>query len=303
MSQARERFRTILSRNACTPIAPIFDPLSARIADMMGWEACKLAGSVAKAANLAVPDSVPLTSMSDLVDVCRRITRVANLPLVVDADDCGATPANVYRGVRELEAAGVSVIEIEDNLVPLRLDTTVGRHSLMIAKEEQVGKLRAAVAARADPTTVIAARTTALQELSLEETLARVRAYSQTGVDAIMIPGGRVPISLADIQAVGRATTLPILVTTSPPIVGLSGEFAKDSQTLMACGVKSVFLGVGLGQPPFAMAIKAIWDALKYLQDGGAAEDLKDRQASPELMREVTRTDEYLKWEREYTPR
>ncbi|MCH7705708.1 MAG: isocitrate lyase/phosphoenolpyruvate mutase family protein, partial [Chloroflexi bacterium] len=96
MSQARERFRTILSRNACTPTAPIFDPLSARIADMMGWEVCKLAGSVAKAANLAVPDSVPLTNMTDLVDVCRRITRAANLPLIVDADDGGATPVNLF---------------------------------------------------------------------------------------------------------------------------------------------------------------------------------------------------------------
>jgi carboxyvinyl-carboxyphosphonate phosphorylmutase len=269
---------------------------------MMGWEACKLAGSVAKAANLAVPDSVPLTNMSDLVDVCRRITRAANLPLVVDADDGGATPVNLFRTVRELEAAGVAAIEIEDNLVPQRLDTTVGRHSLMISEEEQVGKLRAAVAARTDPTTVIVARTTALQELSLEETLKRVRAYSQTGVDAIMLPGGRVPVTLADIEAVNLATSLPILVTTSPPIVGLSGEFASDSQTLLANGVRSVFLGVGLGQPPFAMAVKAIYDALKYLKDGGAAEDLRDRQASPELMREVTQTDDFLKWEREYTP-
>ena len=302
MSKTRERFRTILARNTCTPTAPIFDPLSARIADMMGWEVCKLAGSVAKAANLAVPDSVPLTNMSDLVDVCRRITRAANLPLIVDADDGGATPVNLFRTVRELEAAGVSAIEIEDNLVPQRLDTAAGRHSLMISKEEQVGKLRAAVAARTDPTTVIVARTTALQELSLEETLERVRAYSQTGVDAIMLPGGRVPIGLADIEAVHRATSLPILVTMSPPILGLSGEFARDSQVLLANGVKSVFLGVGLGQPPFAMAVKAIYDALKYLKDGGAAEDLKDRQASPELMREVIQTDEFLKWEREYTP-
>ena len=302
MSQARERFRNILSRNACTPAAPIFDPLSARIADMMGWEVCKLAGSVAKAANLVVPDSVPLTNMSDLVDVCRRITRAASLPLTVDADDGGATPVNVFRTVRELEAAGVSAIEIEDNLVPTRLDTTEGRHALMVPKEEQVGKLRAAVAARIDPTTVIVARTTALQELSLEEALERIKAYSQAGVEAIMLPGGRVPIGRADIEAVHWATSLPVLVTTSPPILGLSGDIAVDSQLLLDNGVKVVYLGVGLGQPPFAMAVKAIYDALKYLKDGGAAADLKDRQASPELMREVIQTDEFLNWEREYTP-
>ena len=296
MSQARERFRAILSRNTCTPAASIFDPLSARIADMMGWEACKLAGSVAKAANMAVPDAVPFTNLSDMVDVCVRIARAANLPLIIDADDGGATPVNVFRTVREFEAAGVACIEIEDNQVPPRLDTAAARHALMIPKEEQVGKLRAAVAARTDPTTVIAARTTVFeQKLPPAEALDRIRAYSQTGVDAIMLPGGGV--TRADVEAAHRATSLPIIVTTSPPNLSL-----KDSPFLLAHGVKVIYLGVGLGQPPFAMAVKAIYDAMKHLKDGGAAEDLKDRQASPELMRQVIRTDEFLKWEREYTP-
>ncbi|MFH1560207.1 MAG: isocitrate lyase/PEP mutase family protein [Chloroflexota bacterium] len=302
MSQARERFRTILSRNACTPAAPIFDPLSARIAEMLGWEVCKLQGSVGKAADLAVPDSVALTNMSDLVDVCRRITRAANVPLTADADDGGATAVNVLRTVRELEAAGVSSIEIEDNVVPPRLDTAAGRHSLMISKEEQVGKLRAAVAARTDPTTVIVARTTGLNELPLEEALERIRAYSQTGVEAIMLPSGGAPRGLADIEAVHRTTSLPIIVTMSPPILGLSGDIARDSQFLLAHGVKIIYQAVGPNQPPFATAVKAIYDALKYLKDGGAPEDLKDRQASPELIRALIRTEEFLKWEREYTP-
>ena len=60
MSKARERFRHILARPACTPAAPVFDPLSARIADMLGWEVCKLSGSVGKFANLAVPDGVQI---------------------------------------------------------------------------------------------------------------------------------------------------------------------------------------------------------------------------------------------------
>ncbi len=303
MSQARERFRAILSRNACTPAAPIFDSLSARIADMLGWEACKLAGSVAKAADMGVPDSVPYTNMTDMVDVCRRITRAASLPLTVDADDGGATPVNVFRTVRELEAAGVASIEIEDNLVPTRLDTTVSRHALMIPEAEQVGKLKAAVAARTDPTTVIAARTTAIQELSKEEAIRRIKAYSQAGVDAIMLPGGSVPLSRADIEAVHKATSLPILSTTSPTITGLSGNIKQDAPFFVANGVKLVYLGVGLGQPPFAMAVKAIYDALKYLKDGGSVADLKDRQATPELMRQVIRNEEFLNWEREYTPK
>ena len=94
MVRARERFRTMLSTGACTPAAPIFDPLSARIADMLGWEVCKLSGSVGKFANLAVPDGLPLANMSDLADVCARISRVADVCLIADADDGGGGEGN-----------------------------------------------------------------------------------------------------------------------------------------------------------------------------------------------------------------
>ena len=84
MSQARERLRRVLSQPTCTVAANIFDPLSARIAHMLGYEVCVLSGSAGKAANLAVPDLV-LSTMSDVVDHCRRITRSADVSLMVDA--------------------------------------------------------------------------------------------------------------------------------------------------------------------------------------------------------------------------
>ena len=83
MSVVRETFRDILARPGCALAANIFDPLSARIAYMLGYEVCFLSGSVGKAANLGVPDLV-LSNMSDLVDHCRRITRIADVSLMVD---------------------------------------------------------------------------------------------------------------------------------------------------------------------------------------------------------------------------
>ena len=77
MSVAREKFRQVLAKGTCTLAANIFDPLSARIAHMLEYEVCVLSGSVGKVANLGVPDGV-LTNMSDVVDHCHRITRIAD---------------------------------------------------------------------------------------------------------------------------------------------------------------------------------------------------------------------------------
>lgn len=295
MIGARERFRSILARNTCTPAAPIFDPLSARIADVLGWEVCKLSGSVGKFANLAVPDGLPLANMSDLADVCLRINRVANACLIADADEGGGNALTVMRTVRDLEAAGVCAIEIEDNLVPSRfpepsgnLQKVASRHSEMISTQEQVGKLRAAVAARRDPETMIVARTSALDELPLHEALERIRAYSDAGVEALMLPN--VPNGRADIEAVNKVTRLPLFVLRLPPDAVADAAFLASNRILIRY----------LGQSPYAMAVKAIYDSLSHLKGGGAPDDMKARQASPELLRAVDRTDEFKKWQQEF---
>src|ERR671922_2219519 len=165
MSHVRERFRSVLARPICTLAANIFDPLSARIAHMLGYDVCVLSGSVGKVANLAVPDIV-LSNMSDLVDHCRRITRIAEVSLMVDGEDGFGNAVNVLRTVQELEAAGVAAIEIEDNIAPVQFN---GADRGLVSQAEQVGKLQAAVAARTDPTTVIVARTAALAYCALDK--------------------------------------------------------------------------------------------------------------------------------------
>ena len=288
MTNARERFREILSRPSCTKAAPIFDPLSARIADMQGWEVCKLSGSVGKFANLAVPDGVPLSNMSDLVDLCRRINRVSESCLIVDADDGGGNAINVVRTVRELESAGVSAIEIEDNRVPAQFGEAKSRHALMVSCDEQVGKLKAAVAARRDRDTVIVARTSALAELPRSEALRRIQAYSESGAEAIMIP--RLGGDVAVLDDVCKATHLPLL------ILGLPLEAASDTAFLASRRIRIRFLE----NLPFRMAVKAVSDALQNLKDGQTPDDAKGRQIDAEFLREFNRTDEMQAWQKNY---
>ena len=283
MSLARENFRRVIAQDTCTLAANIFDPLSARIAHMLGYEICVLSGSVGKVANLGVPDGV-LTNMSDVVDHCRRITRIAEVSLMVDAEDGFGNAVNVVRTVRELEAAGVSAIEIEDNFVPKRFNV---ENPGLVSKEEQIGKLQAAAASRSDPTTVIVARSASLGLCPLDEALDRLAAYSETGAEAIMLTGSS---SREQLEAVHGVTPLPIFVL-SPPI-----EIRNDPAFLAANGVRILMLG----NPVYAVAVKAIHDSLLHLKDGGSMEDLGGQQASAELLRAVNRTDEFLGLQEKY---
>jgi oxaloacetate decarboxylase len=286
MSSVRERFRHLLARPTCTLAANIFDPLSARIAHMLEYEVCVLSGSVGKVATLAVPDIV-LSNMSDVVAHCWRITRMADVSLMVDAEDGFGNAVNVIRTVKELEAAGVAAIEIEDNAVPRQFGVA---HPGLLSTAEQVGKLKAAVAARTDPTTVIVARTSALAECTLDEALERIRAYAATGAEALMLVGVR--RGRADLEAVHQATSLPLCVLNPP------ADVRNDAPFLAAHGVRIRMLG----NPTFAVAVKAIYDSLKHLREGGTLEALQDRQASTALLRAVNRTDEFMQQQHEYMP-
>jgi len=212
---------------------------------------------------------------------------MADVSLMVDAEDGFGNAVNVIRTVKELEAAGVAAIEIEDNAVPRQFGVS---HPGLVSTAEQVGKLKAAVAARSDPTTVIVARTSALAECALEEALERIRAYAATGAEALMLVGIR--RGRADLEAVHQATSLPLCVLNPP------ADVRNDLPSLAANGVRILMLG----NPTFAVAVKAIYDSLKHLHEGGGLEALQDRQASPTLLRAVNRTDEFMQQQREYLP-
>ena len=118
-ARSRTRLRELLTGDySLTLVAPIFDTVSARIAQTTGWEVGKLSSSTLKAVNLGLPDQVKgLTGIMDFADIVRRIRRVApDISLAIDIDDAGGTRVAVWRTVRELEAAGISSLEIEDRI-------------------------------------------------------------------------------------------------------------------------------------------------------------------------------------------
>ena len=143
----RRNFRELLNADRCFHTASVFDPMSARIAADLGFEVGILGGSVASLQVLAAPD-FNLITLSEFVEQATRICRVAQLPVLADADHGYGNALNVMRTVSELERAGISALTIEDTLLPPKF----GRRSTdLIGMFEAVGKIRAALEARVDP--------------------------------------------------------------------------------------------------------------------------------------------------------
>jgi carboxyvinyl-carboxyphosphonate phosphorylmutase len=201
----------------------------------------------------------------------------------VDADHGYGNALNVMRTVEELEASGVSALMIEDTVLPAPFG---GKGEGLVSLEEMLGKLRAAVAARQDPSLVVLGRTAALRHGGVEETVKRLKAYQGTGIDGIFIAGAR---TRAEVQSLHQATKLPLLLGGSP------AELA-DREFLAANGVRIALQG----HHPFYAAAKAVYDTLKYLREGGAPAGLKDRVASDELLRIALKRDDYDRRQRDF---
>lgn len=116
-SARRKRFRELLAGGECLNPGSVFDPMSARIAEHVGYEFGMFAGSTASMTVLGAPDHIVLT-LSEFVAQCQRINRAFSLPLMVDADHGYGNALNVMRTVEELEIAGVSGMSIEDTDLP-----------------------------------------------------------------------------------------------------------------------------------------------------------------------------------------
>src|ERR1700749_3698341 len=171
-TERRERLRATVASGRCIYPGSVHDPISARIAEDLGFEAGMFAGSVASLAVLGAPDIVVLT-LTEFADQAYRINRAGKLPLLVDADHGYGNALNVMRTVQELETAGVAAMCIEDTVLP---KTYGEKKPRLISLEEGVGKMRAALAAREDPSFVIVGRTSAASINGTEDAVRRAKA-------------------------------------------------------------------------------------------------------------------------------
>ncbi len=277
----RQRFRALLAGDRCFHPGSVYDPISARIAEDLGFEIGMFAGSTASLTVLGAPDLIVLT-LSEFAAQAYRINRAGTLPLMVDADHGYGNALNVKRTVEELETSGVCGMSIEDTELPTPHGTTKPR---LISIAEGVGKMKAALAGRQDPLLCIAGRTSAIIISGLDDAIARGQAYEAAGVDALFFVGIK---TRAELDAISAATKLPLILG------GVSGDLT-DRDYLASRRVRIALQG----HQPFAAGVKAVHDTLKALRDGTAPSKLQG-VASVDLMKKVTRDDDYTRWTRDF---
>ena len=282
-TEQRKRLRVVFAGTKCLSPASVYDGLSARVAESVGYELGMLAGSVASNTTLAAPDLIVLT-LTEFADQVRRIMRASRLSLIVDADHGYGNALNVMRTVEELEHAGVSGMSIEDTALPTRFGQPEGTDEL-ISLEEMAGKLKAAVAARRDPSTVILGRTAALKVEGTEGAVKRAKAFAACGVDAIFVVGVE---SVEQVQAVHEAARLPVMVGSAPASI--------KSEDFAAAGARVLLQG----HQPLPAAIKALKEVYTHLYNGGAPADLKDKIASAKEMDALVGGEAYKKWQKDF---
>jgi carboxyvinyl-carboxyphosphonate phosphorylmutase len=281
-SERRERFRAVLSGPKCVHPGSVFDPISARIAEDLGFEVGMFAGSIASLTVLGAPDIIALT-LTEFAEQAYRICRAGNLPLLCDADHGYGNAINVMRTVEELEVAGVAALSIEDTALPQPFGGK-GK-SQLTSIEEGVGKMRAALEARRDPGVVIAGRTSAASITTVADAIQRAKAYEAAGVDAIFLVGVK---TRADLDAIASEIRLPL-------ILGGPGKELLDLAYLSERGVRVCLQG----HQPFMAAVRAAYETLKALREGTPAKRLEGI-AGDELMKRLMRNDDYARWGKDY---
>lgn len=195
----------IEDKNRIIVLPGVFDALSARIAEQVGFTAMFQTGYGSSAALLGMPD-FGFMNAGETVDNARRIIRAVDVPVLVDADTGYGNPLNVWRLVRDLESLGAAGIFLEDQVWPKRCGHMTGKD--VIPKDDYLPKLRAALEARQSKEFIIVARTDARAPIGLEEAIERGKAYKKAGADVIFVEA---PRTVAELKKVADEIDAPLV--------------------------------------------------------------------------------------------
>jgi 2,3-dimethylmalate lyase len=253
------RFRDTLRGGAFITAPGVYDLISAKIADTMGFPALYMTGYGTVASHLGLPDA-GLATYSDMVGRVERIAAATETPLIADGDTGYGGLLNVRHTVRGYEAAGAAGIQLEDQEFPKKCGHTPGRR--VIQAEDMVRKIAVAAESRRSDDFVIIARTDARTSLGLDEALRRGALYQKAGADILFIES---PESEQEMARIGRSFELPVLA-----------NMVEGGRTPILSKARLVELGYRMAIFPTAgflaagAAMRSVYETLK--RDGSSDE-------------------------------
>jgi carboxyvinyl-carboxyphosphonate phosphorylmutase len=285
--KSRQSLRQQLeNKNKIIVLPGVFDALSARIAEQVGFEAMFQTGYGSSAGLLGMPDFGFLNA-GETVDNARRITRAVSVPVLVDADTGYGNPLNVWRTVRDLESLGAAGIFLEDQIWPKRCGHMMGKD--VISKDEYLPKLKAAVEARKSKDFIIVARTDARAPIGLEEAIERGKAYKKAGADVIFVEA---PRSVEELKKVADEIDAPLVA-----------NMIEDGVTPTLPAKELLKLGYRIAVFPLSTLYSATYamrEVLTELKKTGSTKQTKKMMVTFKDFNRLVDLQKYMKLENRY---
>lgn len=272
-------------------VAPgVYDALSAALASDAGFQAVYLSGASVAYTRLGGPD-LGLVSVTEVADTIARIRERVATPLIADADTGFGNALNVGRTVRLFERAGASCIQLEDQNFPKRCGHLKGK--TLVPAGEMVGKVRAALDARASADTLIMARTDAIAVEGFNAALDRAERYVEAGADVLFVEAPESEEQMRDLNArfAGRVPLLANMVEG-----GRTPFLAADA--LEALGYSVVIFPGGLVRA----LTKAAQDYFATLKAHGTTTPFADRMLDFDGLNALLGTEAILAAGAKYDP-
>jgi 2-methylisocitrate lyase-like PEP mutase family enzyme len=273
----------------------VYDGYSARLAERAGFALVSTTGAGFANARLGLPD-LGLVSFRDNLEACRMIARTVTVPVSADAETGYGNAATVHYVVGEFEAAGVSAVSIEDQVSPKRCGHLAGKD--VIATDDMVAKIRAAVAARRQDDFVVIARTDAIAVEGIEGAVARAKAYEAAGADVIFPDAVR---GRDDIERIVNAVRVPVRINMGFGIRTRATTPLMSVAALRGLGVRWVSLSRMLP----AAAIQGMREALAVMCQAMKQEDIVERPdlvVDMDVITDLMGYSDFMAVEREFLP-
>jgi len=265
----------------------VYDALTAKIAEDVGFETAFQTGYGTSASLLGMPDFGFLNA-GETLENAKRIINSVNIPILVDIDTGYGNPLNVWKIVKDLERIGAKGIFLEDQVWPKRCGHMAGK--TVIPKEDYILKLNAAMDAREDNEFIIVARTDSLAQFGIEEAIERGKEYKRIGADVIFIEA---PKSLDQMELIAKEIKAPLLANMIEE--GITPNLTAEQ--LRKMGFKMVVFPLSA----LYSATFAIKQTLQTLKKTGTTKELKNKMITFQEFNDLVNLSVYRKLEKKYS--
>jgi len=290
MAKMSTVLRALLKRPGLIVAPGVYDALSARICEMVGFEAVSHSGYGTAAATLGQPD----IGLLDMTEMARQVGSVANavqIPVLGDADTGFGNAVNAYRTVQEYIRAGAAGLFIEDQVLPKRCGHMRGKQ--VISKQEMLGKLKAAMDARdeRDPDFVIMCRTDAIAVNGFDDALDRAKAAVDLGVDMIFVEAME---TRDQMERVGREIRVPLML-----------NLVEGGRTPLMTYKEAEEMGFKYVVPALtalSAAAKGMYDVMRRVREEGVSDRYADRLFTFQEFARIVHMERFRRMEDDYLP-